>query len=77
MPNVTFAVPDDLYREMRDHPEIRWAEIARSAIRAHLERLDVYDRWLSSSKDLGSEPNGNGREHRRPGSKRPRRDSPS
>jgi hypothetical protein len=55
MPNITFAVPDDLYREMRDHPEIRWAEIARSAIRAHLQRLYVYDRWLS---DGSPEPDG-------------------
>ena len=50
MPNVTFSVPDELHREMRAHPEIKWAEVARSAIRIQLRRLDAYDRLLSKSK---------------------------
>jgi len=50
MPNVTMAVPEDLHRQMRAHPEIRWAEIARSAFRRQLRSLDLYDRLLSGSR---------------------------
>ena len=50
MPNVTFSIPDELHREMRAHPEIKWAEVARAAIRGQLRRLDVYDRLLARSK---------------------------
>ena len=35
---------------MRAHPEIKWAEIARSAFRSQLRRLDVYDRLLATSR---------------------------
>lgn len=50
VPNVTFSVPEELRREMRAHPEIKWAEIARSAFRSQLRRLDVYDRLLATSR---------------------------
>ena len=50
MPNVTLAVPEDLHRQMRAHPEIKWSEIARSAFRQQLRRLDLYDRVLADSK---------------------------
>ena len=50
MPNVTLAVPEDLHRQMRAHPEIKWAEVARTAFRRHLRSLDLYDRLLSDSK---------------------------
>jgi hypothetical protein len=50
MPNMTFSIPEELHREMRTHPEIKWAEVARRAIRAQLGRLELYDRLLGSSK---------------------------
>jgi len=50
MPNVTLAVPEDLHRQMRAHPEIKWAEVARSAFRKQLRSLDLYDRLLAASK---------------------------
>lgn len=49
MPNMTFAVPDDLHREMRAHPEIKWSEVARQAIRREIERIHIYDRLLAKS----------------------------
>lgn len=50
MSNVTFAVPDELHREMRAHPEVKWAEVARKAFRDHLDKLELYDHLLKSSK---------------------------
>lgn len=70
MPNVTFSVPEDLRREMRAHPEIKWAEVARSAFRIQLRRLDVYDRLLSSSRLTEKDAIQLGREIRRAASRR-------
>ncbi len=50
MPNVTLSVPEDLHREMRAHPEVRWAEVARRAFRDHLDKLELYDHLLRTSK---------------------------
>ena len=70
MPNVTFAVPEDLHQEMRAHPEIKWAEVARAAFRAHLRRLDVYDRLFAGSKLTEADAIKIGREIRRAASRR-------
>lgn len=32
MVHITLSVPDDVYREMKKHPEIKWSEIARQSI---------------------------------------------
>lgn len=70
VPNVTFAVPDELHREMRAHPEIKWAEVARAAFRSHLRRLNVYDRLFAGSKLTGRDAIEIGREVRRAASRR-------
>ncbi len=50
MPNLTLSVPEDLYAEMRKHPEIRWSEIARQALAKKLEDLRQLDAILAKSK---------------------------
>lgn len=50
MPNMTFSVPDDLHREMRAHPDVKWSEVARSALRREVERLHYLDQLLAGSK---------------------------
>jgi hypothetical protein len=50
MPNMTLALPKDLHREMRRHPEIRWAEVVRRALAREVDRLRVYDRLLHGSR---------------------------
>jgi hypothetical protein len=50
MANMTLALPEELHRKMRKHPEIRWAEVVRRAIAREVDRLAVYDRLLSGSK---------------------------
>jgi hypothetical protein len=70
MPNMTFAVPDDLHREMRAHPETKWAEVARRAIRAELARLELYAGLLGSSKLTQADAVRIGREIRQSASRR-------
>jgi hypothetical protein len=50
MPNMTFAVPEELHRELRRHKEIRWPEIARRAFVREINRLHIYDRVLRESR---------------------------
>ncbi len=44
MPNVTFAVPEETFRKMKEHPEIKWSEIARKAISDYASSLEYKDR---------------------------------
>ena len=32
MAHITLSVPDEVYGEMKQHPEIKWSEIARQSI---------------------------------------------
>lgn len=50
MPNMTFSLPDDLHKEMRAHPQIKWSEVAREAIRKEIERQHLHDKMLEGSK---------------------------
>lgn len=50
MPNVTLAVPEELHKIMRNHPEIKWSEIARQAMRDYAMKLEVMDDITSKSK---------------------------
>lgn len=49
MPNMTFAVPEELHREIRRHKDVRWSEIARRALVREVNRLHIYDRLLAKS----------------------------
>jgi hypothetical protein len=70
MPNMTFSIPEELHREMRAHPEIKWAEVARGAIRAQLSKIDLYDRLLSSSRLTQADASELGREIRHSAARR-------
>ncbi len=43
MVNVTLSVPEELHKVMKNHPEIKWSEIARQAIWRYAERLEMLD----------------------------------
>lgn len=43
MPNITLAVPEELHRKMRAHPEIRWSEVVRRILAKKLEDLERMD----------------------------------
>ncbi len=50
MPNVTLAVPEELHEIMRKHPEIKWTEIARDAMRQYATKLQVLEDITSKSR---------------------------
>lgn len=50
MVNITLAVPQELKKEMDNHPELNWSEVARQAIRQRLQLLKRMDQLLAKSK---------------------------
>ncbi len=50
MANLTLSVPDELYEELKKHPEIRWSEVARQALAKKLEDLHRLDALLKDSQ---------------------------
>jgi len=40
MPHITLSIPKELLDRMRKHPEIKWSEVARRAIRRYLMELE-------------------------------------
>ena len=32
MAHITLSVPDEIYEKMKEHPEIKWSEVARKSI---------------------------------------------
>ncbi|MDV3103538.1 hypothetical protein [Thermococcus waiotapuensis] len=50
MPNITLSVPPELYKKMKEHPEIRWSEVARRAIAEYLAKVEAEE--LSSEELL-------------------------
>ncbi len=40
MPHITLSIPEELLERMRRHPEIKWSEVARKAIRRYLLELE-------------------------------------
>lgn len=50
MPNVTLSVPEELHRIMKNHPEIKWTEVARNAMKEYAVRLEILDDITSKSK---------------------------
>lgn len=50
MANLTLSLPDDLYEEMKKHPEIRWSEVTRQALAKKLQDLRRLDALLRDSE---------------------------
>ena len=53
MANMTLAIPDDIHAAMKNHPDIKWSEVARQAFIARLsneEKLRIADRIAKKSK---------------------------
>jgi len=48
--NVTFAVPEELHEIMRQHPEIKWSEIARKAMWDYARKLELMERITGESR---------------------------
>jgi len=48
--NVTFAVPEELHKIIKQHPEIKWTEIARRALWDYASRLEFMNQLTSKSQ---------------------------
>jgi hypothetical protein len=50
MPNITLAVPEEIYAKMKLMNEIRWSEVARRAIEERINDFETMNRIASKSK---------------------------
>ncbi len=50
MSNMTLAIPNALYTEMKKHSEIRWSEVARQAIAEKIDKLELAEKLAKKSK---------------------------
>lgn len=50
MPNMTLALPENIYRIVKSHKEIRWSQIARQAIEDYAKKLEILDKLLKDSE---------------------------
>lgn len=50
MANMTMVIPDEMRKDMKQFPEIKWSEIARKAIAEKLEILRIAHKIASKSK---------------------------
>lgn len=48
MARVTLSIPDEIYKEMKLYPEIRWSEVIRRSVVTYLEEM----KGTSSSKEI-------------------------
>jgi predicted translin family RNA/ssDNA-binding protein len=48
--NVTLAVPEELRRIMKGHPEIKWSEVARQAMWEYASKLELMDEVTKKSR---------------------------
>ena len=50
MVNMTLSVPEELYKEMVKHSEIKWSEVARRSFELKIRELHWMDKVLGRSK---------------------------
>ncbi|ODS37470.1 MAG: hypothetical protein A7316_09375 [Candidatus Altiarchaeales archaeon WOR_SM1_86-2] len=50
MVNITLSIPEELYKVVKKHSEIKWSEVARRAMWDYAKRLEEMDRIASKSK---------------------------
>jgi len=53
MPNMTLSLPEQLHKKMKQHPELKWSDVARQAFEQKLKNLETLawmDKALANSK---------------------------
>lgn len=50
MPDLILSIPDDLHKRLKNHPEIRWSEVAKQAIHQYLDQMELLDKLTSKSQ---------------------------
>ena len=54
MPNMTLSLPEDVYKIVKNHKEVRWSEIARRAIEDYAKKIALLNAMTAQS-DLTEE----------------------
>ena len=50
--NITLYLPDEVNRQMRNHPEIRWTQVVREALvekAQRLRKLEILEKYLDKA----------------------------
>ena len=50
MVNMTLSLAEQIYKEMKKHTEVKWSDVARSAIKKKLAELEIMDKALANSE---------------------------
>jgi len=50
MQSVTLSIPEELKLEMKKHPEVNWAEVARAALLSKAAKLRLLKSIVAKSK---------------------------
>jgi len=50
MPNMTLSLPEDVYKIVKSHKEVRWSEIARRAIEDYAKKVALLNAMTAQSE---------------------------
>jgi hypothetical protein len=50
MPNMTLSIPEDVYKIVKAHNEVRWSEIARRAIEEYAKKIALLNAMTRESE---------------------------
>ena len=50
MPNMTLSLPEDVYKIVKAHNEVRWSEIARRAIEDYAKKIALLNAMTQESE---------------------------
>jgi len=55
MPNITLSIPQKIYKKIKQHPEVKWSEVARKAILEYLKKLENITTTDELLEELGED----------------------
>ena len=58
MPNITLSIPEEVYKKMKEHKEIRWTEVVKKDIMDYIHHLEEGKHEVTTEElleELGSE----------------------
>lgn len=50
MVNLTLSVPEEVYKKMKQHTELKWSDLARQAFEKKLKEIELVERLLGKSE---------------------------
>ncbi len=53
MVNITITIPDELKKQLQQHPEVNWSAVLRKAMQEHLSKLAIAETIAQKSKLTG------------------------